>query len=215
MPLPDQRHRRQQRLEVLAPLQRRDGEHYGPPRSRAGPSGRKDGRDPRRRHADPLSREAEKLDDLARRELGVDDDQVTGPGGMLVLAGVHPVGLRVHPVRMTERNEVVDRRRADTRPLRRVHPVGEVKDVQRARKPLDGTSSQPAPGRSPPMRLRRNEDQAAARPARRRAPARSGVFPAVRRRRTRRSRSRHPPRSGRAAFRGRSCRCRSEAARAE
>ncbi len=111
------------------------------------------------RDADPLAREPEQLDDLAGRELRVDDDQVARPGCVGVLARVHAVGLRVHPVREAEREEVVDRRRADASALWRVHPVGEVEDVERPRQPLDGTVAEPAPAGPPPVRLRRKEDE--------------------------------------------------------
>ena len=114
---------------------------YGPPRSRDGPSERNEGPIGGMRDADPLSRDSEQLHDLAGRELGVDDDQVARPRRVRVLPRVHPVGLRMHPGRVAEREEVVDRRRADASPLRWVHPVGEVEDVQRAHEPLDRAST--------------------------------------------------------------------------
>jgi hypothetical protein len=74
---------------------------------------------------------------------------------------MHPKGLRVDPVGMAERKDVVDRRRPDPRPLRRIHPVGEVKDVEAADEPFDRTSSEPAPAGPPVMRPRRDDDEPA------------------------------------------------------
>ena len=49
-----------------------------------------------------------------------------------VLRAVHRLRLRGRPLGKAQRHEVVDRRRAHAAALRRVHPVGEVEDVERA-----------------------------------------------------------------------------------
>ena len=55
------------------------------------------------------------------------------------------------PFGMTERNEVVDRRRPDSGTLRREHPVREVEHVERAEKPLSGRLPGDAPRSSKRM----------------------------------------------------------------
>ena len=146
-----ERHRLQQRLEVLAPLERRDGEQVRAAEVPLRAVRPEDRVDRGMRDADPLARESEQLDDLARRELRVDDDQIARLRRLGVLARVHAVGLRVHPVREAEWEEVVDRRRTDASTLWRVHPVGEVEDVEGTRQPLDRTVAELAPAGPPPV----------------------------------------------------------------
>ena len=100
----------------------------------------------------PISRDAEQPDDLALRELGVREDDVAGARGVPVLRSVHPACPRLHPLRKAERNEVVDHRRPDAAALGRIHPVGEVQDVDRAEEPLDGRPAKPAPSLPPEVR---------------------------------------------------------------
>ena len=98
------------------------------------------------RDANPLGGDAEGLRDVASRVRRVHEDDVARRGGVSVLAAVHRSRPRGRPLRMMERHEVVDRRRAHARALRRVHPVREVQRVERAEEPLGGRAPEPAPG---------------------------------------------------------------------
>ena len=111
---------------------------------------------------DPLAIDSEPLCDVSRRELGVDDDHVARARRVLVLPEVLPARSPVSPLREAQRDEVVDHRRPQPAALARVHPIGKVKDVERACDSLDRRPAGPAPespqevrragqGRDPPL----------------------------------------------------------------
>jgi hypothetical protein len=91
---------------------------------------------------DLLSREAERCRGVVGGERGVREDHPAGGGGVRVLAGVHRARPAGHPVREVERDEVVDRRRAEAGTLGRIHPIGEVEHVDRADEALDRRSAE-------------------------------------------------------------------------
>ena len=102
-------------------------------------------------HADSLPRDRERLDDVARGELRVREHHVA-VSRLLRIGGVHPHGARVQLLRVFQRPEVVDHRRADAGTLRRIHPVREMEDVEAADEPFGGRPPEPAP--RPPGRVR-------------------------------------------------------------
>ena len=136
--------------------------------ARRGPVGVVLGRDPGMRHDDPFAREAEAHGDIVGGEGRVGEDHAAGRRRVRVLAGVHRVRPPGHPLRVVERHEVVNRRRAQARLLGRVHPVGEVEDVEVAEPALGRRPAGPRPGRAPGVRA--DSVSAAARAGSRRAP---------------------------------------------
>ena len=134
---------------------------------------------------------------------------------MSVLRRVLAPSPRVHPVGVAERDEVVDHRRAQSASLARVHPVGEVEDVERPGETLHRRPADAAPERSPEVCRRRQRNEAPfdrdtvervlQPPARAHAHRREGDDLVLVRR---------PPRRARAASRGCSSRPRSAGARA-
>ena len=147
-----------ERLEVLARLERRDREHV-----RAAEVGALAVRPERLLHTrvrdlDPLGPDAEPLDDVAARVLGVDEDEVGRARRVRVLGAVHRRRLRRHPLRKAQRHEVVDGRRADAAGLRRVHPVGVVEDVEAAEEALERGPAEPAPRVAPALRERQRHE---------------------------------------------------------
>jgi hypothetical protein len=149
MPLPHDGECLRECRQVLARLVRSDGEDVRA--TQVGPLAvRSEARVDSGRSDDyPVFRDAEQLDDLAAREPRVDEDSVAGLRRVDVLRPVHSQRRRLDPVREAERDEVVDRRRAQAGALRGVHPVREVEDVERAEKPLDGQPSESAPCGAP------------------------------------------------------------------
>ena len=139
-------------LQVLPRLERRDGEDVRDAEVGRRPVDAVDGLRCGMRDADPLGGHAEGLRHVASRVRRVHEDDVAGRGGVSVLAAVHRSRARGRPLGMMERHEVVDRRRADTRALRRVHPVREVQRVERAEEPLGSRTPEPAPGSAHRMR---------------------------------------------------------------
>ena len=109
---------------------------------------------------DALAQELQVLRHVVRRVLAVDHDHVASPRRVPVLGEVLPPGARVHQVGEVQRHEIVDQSRAHAVPLGRVHPVGEVEDVQRPREPLHWRVAGMAPGRSPEVRRGRQRDDA-------------------------------------------------------
>ena len=77
---------------------------------------------------------------------------------MAVLGAVHRLGPPLHPLRETQRHEVVHHRRAHAGALRRVHPVGEVEHVERSQEALGRRPLRAAPGRAPAVRERQEAD---------------------------------------------------------
>ena len=193
-----------QRREVLAGLERRDREDVRAPEIRTLAVRREAGLDAGVGDVDPLARDAERLGDVVAGEARVDDHDVARLRRVRVLRAVHALACGVHPLRMVERNEIVDHRRAHAAPLRRIPPVAEVEDVELADHALDDRSAEPAPGGAQRVRGR-HDRQRALDVDPRRARARSRASRAGSRARTRRPRARRP-RRGRAASRGCSCR---------
>ena len=150
--------RRDQGLEVLARLERRDGEHVRPAEVGALAVRPERRLHARVRHLHPLGADAEPLDDVAARVLGVDEDEVGGARRVRVLGAVHGGRLRRHPLRKAQRDEVVDGRRADAARLGRVHPVRVVEDVEAAEKALERGPAEPAPGVAPALRERQRHE---------------------------------------------------------
>ena len=126
-----------ERGQVLARLERGDGEHVRPAEVGALPVGAERLLHAGIRDLDPLRRDAEPLDDVAARVLRVDEDEVTGAGRVRVLGAVHRACLLRHPLGVPDRHEVVHGRRADATGLGRIHPVGVVEDVERAQEALE------------------------------------------------------------------------------
>ncbi len=127
-----------ERLEVLARLERGDAEDVGRAEIGRGPVAVNTSLTPGgatriRAGSTPSSSVVS-----AAVNVRVDEDDVAGLGGVGVLAAVHRLRALRRPLREAERHEVVDRRRAHPGPLRWVHPVGEVEHVERAEKPLGG-----------------------------------------------------------------------------
>src|SRR5581483_1982241 len=106
------------------------------------------------RDVDAGRRHVEELGDLVLRELRGREDGVAGPSRVAVLRVVHPAGAALDPLGVPERDEVVDRRRADAAALGREHPVGEVEDVDGAEEALDGRTREEAPALPPEVRER-------------------------------------------------------------
>ena len=94
--------------------------------------------------ADSRPRNAKRLDDVLRGVLRVREDDVTALR-LLGVGVVHPHGSWVELLGIFERAEIVDHRRAHARPLRRIHPVGEVQDVEAADKSLRRRATEAAP----------------------------------------------------------------------
>ena len=83
------------------------------------------------------------------REARVREDDIATRGSVSVLRAVHPTGAGVDEFRKVKRHEIVDRRCPYARALRRVHPVGEVEDVERAHHALERETTRLAPGDPP------------------------------------------------------------------
>ena len=147
----------EQRLEVLPRLQRRNRQHVRPAQARALALARKDRRGRRMGHVDPRGLDIEQLLHLTRSERGVADDQVSGARSVTVLRGMHANGASVRPFGKPQGHEVVNRRCAHACALRRVHPIGEVEDVEAPEPPLSRRALQPRPGSSPRVRKRQHE----------------------------------------------------------
>ena len=136
--------------QVLARLERGDGEHVRPAevgalarRARTPPSRR--GRRPSSARAATPSRSTTSRPVYA--ELTKTRSQVRA-----VSAYLAPCIVRVfvgHPLGEANRHEVVHRRRPHAAALRRIHPVGEVEDVERAEQALERRLPEPAPGVAP------------------------------------------------------------------
>ena len=120
------------------------------------------------RDADPLARHAERRRDVPSGVRRVDEDDVARRGRVPVLATCIDLVLRGRPLGMVKRHEVVDRRRAHARALRRVHPVREVEDVEARR-----AVAPPPGGRARSMPCARRGRRAAATCAPRRRPRRA------------------------------------------
>jgi hypothetical protein len=67
----------------------------------------------------------------------------------------------VHEVREMQREQIVDRRGPYPVALGRIHPVGEVEDVELAYERLDGWVPKPAPSSAPEMGRRWHNDKPA------------------------------------------------------
>ena len=136
-----------ERLEVLARLERGDGEHVRRAEVGAVPSGREDVAHAGVRDADPLRRDARASPTTSSPvNAGVDEDEVAGAGGVRVLAAVHRRACAALPIPGSAagtRSWMVVARNA--RSLRRVHPVGEVQHVERAEQALGRGTTAPAP----------------------------------------------------------------------
>ena len=145
-----------ERGEVLARLQRRHGEDVVAAEVCLRTVAGKDLLDSRQRDPHALLGNLEQLDDVARREGRVREDEVARPRHVPVLRRVHAARPPLYPLRMAQRHQVVDRRGADPGALRRIHPVGEVEHVDRAEKALDSRPPQAAPPLAPEVREGRN-----------------------------------------------------------
>ena len=145
-----------ERREVLARLERRDGEHVRTPEVVALAVRGEGSVDARVGDVDALARDAERLGDVVAGEARVDDHDVARARRVRVLRRVHAPRPRVHPLGEVHRHEIVDHRRADAGPLRRVHPVAEVEHVEVADDALRRRPAEPAPGR--PHRMRGGQD---------------------------------------------------------
>jgi hypothetical protein len=135
----------EQHPQVLARLERGDGEHVRPLELGAFPVRREYGCRRGMRDVDPLRGNVQQVPDVARGEVRVAHDDVRRPRGVAILGAVHPHGAPMRPLRKTERDEVVDGRRPDPVSLRGVHPVREVEDVEAAQPALGGRPLQARP----------------------------------------------------------------------
>jgi hypothetical protein len=70
------------------------------------------------------------LGHIGGREARVGKDNVASRCGVSVLGAVHPPGPGVDELRKVKRHQVVDRRCPNALALRRIHPVGEMEDVE-------------------------------------------------------------------------------------
>ena len=141
-----------ERREVLARLERRHGEDVVAAELGLRAVAREDVVDSGQRHPHAILGHAEQLDDVARGERRVREDEVARARRVPVLRRVHAARAALHPLRMAQRHEVVDRRRADPSALRRIHPVREVEHVDRAEEALDARPAEPAPALAPEVR---------------------------------------------------------------
>ena len=137
----------------------------GPPRSAAGPSAPRPSASPGRRVDDPLLLDAEGRRQVGRGEAGVREDDVAGRRRVPGLVRMHRDGAGRAPLRVVERHEVVEDRRAHAAALRRVHPLAEDEGVQTPREQLHGRPAERGSSRY----------GARARPAARRAGAPAGM----------------------------------------
>ena len=204
----EQREGLDERAEVLARLERRDGQQRtGAPRSAPLPAGVNSAPIPGCATTIRSRGNAERLGDVVGRERRVGEDDVAGARGVRGTCGACIERVRGgHPLREVERHEVVDRRRAEPGALRRVHPVGEVEDVERAEPALGRRPAEPRPRRAPAVRAGKRLQAQLERNAgeRLRDRARGPAARSARTRRPRRPRA-PPPRRARAASRGCSC----------
>ena len=142
---------RDDRFDVLAPIGGCDCEHVRGPQIRALAVGTEAWVNSRPGEADPVERDPEPLVHVRSGEAGVDEDEVTRARGVSVLAAVHAVRPPSHVVREAKRVEVVDGRDAEAASLWRIHPVGEVENVDRPEKALDVRAAETAPRSAPGM----------------------------------------------------------------
>ena len=129
-------------LQILPRLEGRDGEDVRGTEIRGRPVRMEDVLRRGMRDADPLARHAERRRDIPSGVRRVHEDDVAGRRGVPVLATVHRPRSGGRPLGMVKRHEVVDRRRAHTRALGRVHPVREVENVELAEQSLRGRVTQ-------------------------------------------------------------------------
>ena len=154
----EQAMRGDERLQVLARLERRHGEHVRPAEVGTLPVRPEDLLHARICDLHPLRPDTEPLDDVASGVLGVDEDEIGRARRVRVLGPVHRGRLRRHPLGEAQRHEVVDGRGADAAGLRRVHPVGVVEDVEVAEDALERGAAEPAPGIAPALRERQRHE---------------------------------------------------------
>ena len=211
---PEQPVRLDEHLQVLARLERRDGEHV----RRAEVGGRPVG--PKRPSdagcATRIRSSATPSVCSTSRPVYAEFTNTRShvARGVPVLPAVHRPRPRGRPLRMMQRDEVVDRRRAHAGSLRRVHPVREVEHVEGAEEALGGRATGTAPGRAQ-AHARTAAARSAARRRCPRAPRGSAPGRGCSSARTRRSRARRPPpRRDPRASPGCSCRSRAAGARA-
>ena len=152
--------RGEQRLEVLPRLERRNREGVRPPELGALALAREDGRRGGMCDAHALRLDVQQLAHVARRELRVADEDVSRFCRVPVLRAVHAHRAPVRPFGKTQRNEIVDRRRAHAGPLRREHPVREVQHVEAAEPALGRGMPDPRPRGAPAVRERQHEQPA-------------------------------------------------------
>ena len=152
--------RGEQRLEVLPRLERRDGQRVRPPEVGALALAREDRRRSRMRDAYALRLDVQQLAHVTRSELRVAHEDVGRPRRVPVLRAVHAHRPPVRPVGEAQRNEIVDRRRADATALRREHPVREVQHVEPAEPALRRWPCDARPRGSPAVRERQDEQPA-------------------------------------------------------
>ena len=148
--------RGEQRREVLAWLERRHSQRIRPAEICVCAGRDESLVDTGVRDMDRLRGDPERLDDVIAREARVDHHDVAGARCVAVLRTVHAPRALVYPLGEVQRHEVVHHRRAYTRPLRWVHPVAEVENVERAEHALRGRPAGAAPKRA--QRMRRGQD---------------------------------------------------------
>jgi hypothetical protein len=144
-----------ERLQVLAGLARRDGEEIGRAEVGTRTVGAERVLGSRVPDVDTVGGHSERLRHVPSRVLRVHEHDVARRGGVPVFARVHRARARGDPLRVTQRNEIVNGRRADAASLWWVHPVAEVEHVEHAEQPLRGGSSSDAPARA--QRVREGE----------------------------------------------------------
>ena len=83
---------------------------------------------------------------VVSRELRVREDDIAALGRIDVLAPMHGDRPLRAPLGMMMRVQIVNRRGAEAGALRRSHPVGVEKCVERTQEPLSGGMPEPAPG---------------------------------------------------------------------
>ena len=138
----------EKRRQVLARLEGRDGQCVRTAEILT-LAGRREGRvDAGVGDVNPVGRHTESRRDVVAGEARVDHHDVGARTRVAVFRPVHAARPCVNPFREMERDEVVNHRRAHTAPLRGIHPVAEVEDVEVSDDALCRRPAGTAPGRS-------------------------------------------------------------------
>jgi hypothetical protein len=145
-----------QRLEILARLERGEAEHVRPAELGTLPVRRVSGSDSRRCDADPLGRHVQVLLHVAAGVGRVDEHEIAFCGARELVA-VHRTCARRHPLGVQQRHEIVHHRRPDAAALGRHHPVAEVEHVDGADETLDRRPAEAAPAHPEGVRPRQHE----------------------------------------------------------